>query len=402
MDIVVYSMGKVGTQSVEAAIRAAGLKVFRTHFLAKKEVDAVCAYVKAHYEAGTWDTLLQSRIDQMAETLRLHQHLLASNDVRLICGFRDPIQLAISSYFETFEQTRQDWIREFWEYPSNLLSQIYDDVHSTVSAPNFGLQWFDDELRSYTGFDAFSHPFDKEKGCSIYEHGKYRILIFRYEGFPDHVEPYLRDFLETNDVSIAEVNRAKNKRINFLYNIARSKFKFDYDLINSIYSSEKLRHLYDENTVNYFIEKWGSTDTVKLDLSVDDYINNIYSMLVSQSDIEMIANRIKNISEAGTDILSKIRDNNYRTVKYASFPKNYISYLLLRLITDGLLDRDCLVEFTKNFAIPSKIVVFLILHFCDPEDIVALSSWALTAYSTSHKAAELDDQVFGHIESQAS
>jgi hypothetical protein len=260
--LVVFQMGKVGSSTVTATLRA-GLpshNVFQIHFLSLEWIKRVeDQYRQASKDHGR---------------MFVDAHLLTSkflNDVynrpekgwkkwQLISLVREPVARNLSSFFQAFPvyfsklsltsdadavngidpaELGRTFINEFGEYRHSI---------PTV--------WFQTHIQPMFGIDVYAHPFESAKGYSIIEGESARLLLIRAEDVD-------RVFLEAFEVfqgirlpTLIRSNDAMDKVYAATYRETKRLVELPEEYVDSLYSSQYMRHFYGEEEIRMFRDRW--------------------------------------------------------------------------------------------------------------------------------------------------
>jgi hypothetical protein len=255
---VVISLPKCGSSTIVATLAKAfyPAKVYHVHSLTKQGVELQTEQLP---KTGT-------REERIGEGIL---NLVAARDARLaveerrarlgspvgyyVCGVRDPVAVAVSSFFQ--------WGISGTGAPN--WPQIRDTIVADCVLTESGIytggvsNWFDREIRDQLGIDIFSVPFDHSRGYQIYEHAGVRLLVIRQENF-DGMERALGALYRCHDDTFETVsaNRAIDKPVADFYREALGRLKFDEPTLTRAYSSRYARYFYDESERVAFWSKW--------------------------------------------------------------------------------------------------------------------------------------------------
>lgn len=242
--VVIHQMGKVGSSTITRTLRAeleGTHDVFKTHFLNKRR------------RTAHLDSLKRKKL---AIPIHLHKsrHVLAALEnrngraVKVITMTREPIARNISAYFQNYEFTGSEKVRDL---ARSFLEQYPHDLPLT---------WLDHEIRDVFGFDVYDEPFDPETGYSVLEDAArgVSLLIIRMESLPSALENRaIENFLGISPVDFAEsFNVGDEKNYAELYRKFKSSVRFEQDLLDRMYDSKYSRHFYSADEIRGFREKW--------------------------------------------------------------------------------------------------------------------------------------------------
>ena len=231
--IIVHQMGKVGSMSIERAIRARlpDRAVFHTHRL-----------------NPDWLSLEPSGVG-------LNRHLAAriSRDgfqgFQLVTPIREPIGRNIFALFENFD--------EFFDGDAENISAS-EAIATFVERYSHGvpLTWFDQEAKAVFGIDVYETPFDHERGYSICAGQGVSLLVLRIEDFDWAVAPALSEFLGVDDITLERTHVGVAGENGELYKEVLETISVPQHLLDQAYGSRYARHFYTESELDQLRSKW--------------------------------------------------------------------------------------------------------------------------------------------------
>jgi len=118
----------------------------------------------------------------------------------------------------------------------------------------YPLEWFDRELKRFTGVDVYEHAFDRTKGCAEIKQGRVDVLIVQTEKLRDcwhAVEDFCGLELESR-----EDNRAERKWYGALYSEFLNRYSLRAEELDEIYSSRFATFFFSEAARADFRCKW--------------------------------------------------------------------------------------------------------------------------------------------------
>ena len=258
--LLIYQMGKVGSLSIYHSIKQCRLKspVYHLHVLSEDGVKALDCVIR----------------DSFTKTRYVPEHLITSEFFRpylcvrhpkirckVITLVRDPIARNISSFFGDLNT------RHFYLDPLTMLNS--DDVEDATGVlinafiKNHDhlkpLNWFDMELNKVLRMDIYSKPFDKEKGFEIYENDSCSALVIKLERLNQCAKQAFSQFLLLSDFQLISKNISNDKNYGKLYRTVSQSIKIPNDYIDVMYNSKLVQHVYTENEIIQFKNKWLST-----------------------------------------------------------------------------------------------------------------------------------------------
>jgi GT2 family glycosyltransferase/SAM-dependent methyltransferase/glycosyltransferase involved in cell wall biosynthesis len=263
-DVFVYQMGKCASTAIVEALRSAGLTAAHTHELG---ADTLSNRVRTLTSGRVSSFVLEHGLGQLVQNVRLTDEILRRRDagdcVRIITVARHPLDWFWSSLTQNFDGQKHDlldpetiaafedaWARDASDEVSKLHRVIVETcvvkidrglqlaagamAHATGDSlrerlagarqslderasgtARFGFQifqpaaWFDEHIKTLTGFDVFSHPLAADGSCRL-TNDWCDLLVLSYERLASLV-PVISHFVQ-RPVSLADSNVTKGKR----------------------------------------------------------------------------------------------------------------------------------------------------------------------------------------------
>jgi hypothetical protein len=256
--ILVYQMGKVGSTSVYAALRALRLPapVHQVHFLSRSGLDSTRAFYRS-VRASPWqEHVLVGRA--LARALDRYP----SARWKLVTLVRDPIARELSGWFQHVETAHGPLVRENGQiaarYAPLFQRELEQHLAAFDEATDFAATWFDRELKSVFGIDVYATPFPHARGFDIQHHPRADLLVLRVEDLPRVLAPALRRLLDLPpDLPIeTPVVNAADPRLAPVYAAVRAGLKLPPGLCARIYASRLARHFYTDAEIAAFTDRW--------------------------------------------------------------------------------------------------------------------------------------------------
>lgn len=252
--ILVYQSGKVGSMSVFKSILEHGKS---------------CVHIHQLMEMGKIYSCSQDWLKQ-----------LQNRQIKIITIVRDPVGREVSNFFYGMQNYLSQphiirsildggdlisgcrkWMQEY-SIPGKMLSGLsnvekvrYDTLYTQKYGSEF--DWYDRELKSFTGIDIFAHPFDKEKGYSLLKEGNFEILILKLEKM-NSLESVIGEFCGISGFKLSTSNKTEDRAVSLIYEEAKKELEIPQNVLDFYYRENKrMLHFYSEEEVNSFKEKWG-------------------------------------------------------------------------------------------------------------------------------------------------
>lgn len=259
--ILVYQMGKVGSQTVVETISRLrrNRPVFHFHwmdpdslaFTRQKAEDSGRAYPGKDY----WESMY------IRNRLLLNQNKAAHDVITLT---RDPIARNLSAFFHSITYWYPEYYRQlndpdlgqetFFEGIRKKFLETY--IHQKT------LDWFDKELKLFFGFDIYREKFIPQQGFRVYKDENLNLLVLRMEDLDECLETALEEFFNTPlvDFEIKNKNRSAQKEYHQLYNQFRSWLILPGDFLEEMYGSDFARFFYTQEEINQFKKAWSTRE----------------------------------------------------------------------------------------------------------------------------------------------
>jgi len=134
---------------------------------------------------------------------------------------------------------------------------MVESLAELFAAGRAGLDWFTVQLEAVTGIDVFAEPFQPATGWHVYEQGRFRVLLMRFEDIGRVGPPALQQFLslETAPV-IVHRNEGIAKPYADLYRLFLSTAEIPPQILDLAYESQLARHFYSDDENTAFRSSW--------------------------------------------------------------------------------------------------------------------------------------------------
>jgi hypothetical protein len=261
--VLVYQMGKVGSETVEHSLRLApergGRGILHLH-----SVDpTVLADEERLYRRGWSDARGASHI---WAGLAVQRELARQDPQRrwdIVTLTRDPVARNMSAFFQVAT------ISHGISFDPESEQQLVDDERLDDLASEFAERfdghhvperWFDDELLAHFGVDVYADPFPTELGYRVYETDRARVLVIRLEDLSDVAAPAFRDFLGFSSMTLREKNVGSDKRYGPTYRRFVQGIRLSDEYLDAQYGTRYATHFYRAGELAAFRAKWQRQD----------------------------------------------------------------------------------------------------------------------------------------------
>ena len=218
--ILVYQVGKVGSMSVYTSLLSRNMPAIHTHQI--------------------WDSPAKA--------------LLARADhktTKIITMVREPIGRHLAEYMENMDDGFLDC-----EAQMDLCQNIIDRFVLYQKTADTEFDWFDQEIRRFTGIDIFDYPFDRVKGYGLIRQGEWEILVLKTEKLSDN-EKVIGEFAGIPNFKLKNDNVAGKKPYRYLYANLKHDLKISREIVEYYYTdNERMDHFYTEEEKQVMRRKW--------------------------------------------------------------------------------------------------------------------------------------------------
>jgi hypothetical protein len=232
-DLYLFQMGKVGSKSIESAIRrATGSTALIPHFHWANQL--INTYPDCFFDLG-------QIIDQPRKAKRL-----------VIAGVREPISRVLSGQFQAVgeaESSRrsEDMLALLGRSPEEAVHAIAGDVELITG-------WFDH--RFFCGLDVYATPFDAAAGHAVLENDKLRVFVYRQDRLRE-CWPALSEFVG-HELPWTETNRTADKAVNGDYRRIADTVRLPAGYLEQVFDSRYARHFFTEPERRQLIQRWAA------------------------------------------------------------------------------------------------------------------------------------------------
>lgn len=250
--IVVYFIGKTGTSTIHASLKAAKLKLplFHVHRLTEASIKEALQF-QEHRPNKPSATLRQSIF--LAKQLA---SIRGSVDEHwdIISLVREPIACAISAYFQSIDRWFPSLLDAFQEGSTDIpvLIQTFLDEYSH----DWPLSWFDKQIREALGVNVYQSEFDWDKGYCIYRGDLANVLVLRLENIDSCAKTALDAFLNTANIDLVNANVSESKDYAQIYQRFKTEIRLPDSYLERMYSSRLAQHFYSPAEIAGFRANW--------------------------------------------------------------------------------------------------------------------------------------------------
>jgi hypothetical protein len=252
--VLIYQMGKVGSQSVESTLRRCLPKtiIARPHYISAEM--ATLRRGRMHTirseEHKVSSTLQVEEADRLREiiALRRRRKLLVPwmPKINIISAVRDPVGLRLAGIFQNHANKFPDLSKVNAKVCEELLPNADRGVLEN---------WFDRELLGVCGVDVYAKPFPHEQGYVICENAHARVLVYRFENI-GKLSEMLAEFLRIPPPEIIRENIGAEKAYSSIYAEVKKTIHLPDEFLEKMYSSKLAQHFYTDAERAEFRKRW--------------------------------------------------------------------------------------------------------------------------------------------------
>ncbi len=281
--LLVYQMGKVGSSTLVASLRAnpsvvSRYSIYQVHRLTASGLEFV-ERVSAEARVRLRETSNPKRrfYPEHARVGRwLRPRLIDPKNNRkwlVITLVREPISRNVSSFFQNLEfrlsyDYRSELQRKGKEAVAAEIQRLFDvnylDPWAMERVDANPLTWFDSELKAVFGVDVYASDFPTKKGYQIYESDRARVLLLRLEDLNRIHSAALKEFLQLDDFTLVSANTAEAKAYSELYEIFLRDLTLPASYVDDLCNSRHARHFYTDAEIKHLRARWKERERLTL------------------------------------------------------------------------------------------------------------------------------------------
>ena len=194
--------------------------------------------------------------------------------LKIICPIREPIARDVSAFFHfyrdaaprLFKNTNLGEIEKMFlaysgqiEPTDHFKALLYRRpilANDPIVQHQFGLEWFDKQLRPLTRIDVYKQPFPIDRKWQIYRRGFTRVLLYRIDLKRSEQTKLISRFLGIKLGEIGLENDGKNKDYAELYSRFRESVKLPEQYIRQMHDSRFAQHFWSPQELKAAADKW--------------------------------------------------------------------------------------------------------------------------------------------------
>lgn len=254
--LLIYSMGKSGTSTVEVSLKEVGIPFYKVHNLSSSGIK------------GSENSSLRfknKKVPKITQAGKIIRHKIEKNggtegiNWKIITLTREPIAHAVSNLFQSLENRRPDLIDEDGEVK---IEAATTHLHNRLTdGREQSLTWFDRELKATFDIDVYDYPYNHRDGFLIIRDRNIEVLVIRAEDLSFSLPRAIKEFLGV-DIEIKLANIGNKKKFSSAYNQVRKTIKFPQNVCENIFQTKYFSHFYTEAEKEQLSKKWSQREQV--------------------------------------------------------------------------------------------------------------------------------------------
>lgn len=249
--ILVYQMGKVGSQTVYHSLISARIPnpVMHLHFISEDLPD----HVDMHEKAGV-PVPYHLFLGEAVRNILLKKPLSACKIISLV---RDPIAFTVSDLFQNPYFASGDVRLENGNIDPEKARIYLEGELKKPETFEYVDEWFDREIKRVFDIDVFAGSFPLEHGYAVYKRKNVEVLILRLEDLSDKGPYVISKFLGLNHpLRLMNANVRNRTGGANIYQRVLQDVRFDPSLCREIYTRRFVKHFYSKSMIERFISRW--------------------------------------------------------------------------------------------------------------------------------------------------
>lgn len=201
--ILIYQMAKVGSSALENAIPGS----VHLHTL---YMNGPCDASDRYIYRGVMGFIAHWSRDcfkRMALKMR--------RKVKIITIVRDPVKRNVSMFFQGISFWMSEYIDKYDRETREADIYWLQEVFFKTFNHSYCDDWFDLEIKRFTGIDIYDERFDKDRGYCIYEKGKFSVMVLRAEDIERHIDKI--EIFIGKKLNMKQINKAEDKWYGSVY-----------------------------------------------------------------------------------------------------------------------------------------------------------------------------------------
>lgn len=230
--VIIYSNGKSGTSSLHKSLVEQGVSpCLHCHHLLPENVKKSVKFPKNGPKA-------------IASAF-----VLPYDSVDIITLIINPLERFISGFFHAYFKTKRSPAET---KTNNLIFELEKMYYEKGSA-----DWFNVELKPFTGFDIYQTDFQPHKGFSVNNYNKYKILALKIEQEDYLKEEQIKSFLNINKFKFKKLGHVGNKsNYSKIYSRFKNECSLPEEMVNELTTNSFSSFFYSNTEIKHIRNKW--------------------------------------------------------------------------------------------------------------------------------------------------
>ena len=254
--IVIYQMGRVGSQTIRESLRKLDLpnSIHHIHYLSATRLKKETRYLSRH-------GLPVCKQLEQGKLVRKYLDTAASPALKVITVVREPVSQLISSLFENLQIHCPEGIRDDDSLDvATIQSYMRDAIEHYDTATAENCNWFDKDFLPALNIDVYSHIFDQQRGNTQFKQGEIDLLILRLENSETWGTTISRFLQLYSPMQITTTNASRDKAYRHAFEYVSSNLRFSSESLKRVYSSRYCQHFYSPEMIQQFIGRWSNSE----------------------------------------------------------------------------------------------------------------------------------------------
>jgi len=255
--ILIYQQGRVASTSVYESIKAMKFPypLYHVHTLSIANAEQEIKRAKKNNEKAYRHFFVGKYLGKTIQNIKLTP---SYKPWKVICIFRDPIDIMLSLFFLNIETNSEDLA--LYEDKEATLEYFQNLFESNDPAGWAICKWFDDYFFSELGIDVYAYPFNVEKGYTVIKTAKFEVLLLRFEGLSETYKSGAAELfnLDTSHFKLMHANIHKNDKYSDMHTHIKNNLRLSRSFCDKVYATKLMRHFYSPAMIEASIQKWTS------------------------------------------------------------------------------------------------------------------------------------------------
>lgn len=198
---------------------------------------------------------IRQHVNRSLEARTLMNHF-DSRNVYFLSGVREPIALAVSTFFQTY------FVPDL-PPPNYSVEEIRSQIESAKDSwLNWSEldRWFDNDLLVASGHDVFEQPFPRDKGYQVLSKGGSKLLVYRVENMETILDAIAElSWVLPSLLVLQKTNVSHDKIYGETYRNVVKNLKFSDAFLDRVYGSRYATHFYSASEIATYRSRWSQS-----------------------------------------------------------------------------------------------------------------------------------------------